>query len=113
MIAETVNLNIQSILYSIFGAGAIGFVTVLVTSYRRLKSGKIVDDDTIIQRQLKEIGRKDERIDALETEVTEERSAKNRALDDVARLRRQLIEVGYSPVTSRTRKQVEADHPDD
>lgn len=110
MFVEAASVNIQSILYIIFGAGGIGFITVLVTSYRRLKSGKIVDDDTIIERQLKEIGRHVDRISELERDVSEERSGKNRALDDVARMRRQLIEQGITPASSRTRREVEQEH---
>lgn len=43
-------VSIQSLLWIIFGCGAGGALTVVVTSYRRLKTGKLSDEDSIITR---------------------------------------------------------------
>lgn len=61
-------MDLQAVLGLIFGVGAAGALTVLVTSYRRLKTGKISDEESVIKRLYRELQRQERRGDDAEKE---------------------------------------------
>ena len=48
-------MEIQTVLGILFGVGGTGALTVAVSAYRRLKTGKISDDESIIKRLHREL----------------------------------------------------------
>lgn len=91
-------IDLQTLLGIIFGVGGVGAITVLVTSYRRLKTGKLSDEESIIKRLHTELNRQEKR--AKDAERDRDQKAKERqAYQEYAtQLRVQLIENGIEPI---------------
>jgi hypothetical protein len=91
------SVSLQDILPYIFGAGFVGFVTVLVASYRRLKAGKINDDESIILRLHRELARQEARADEAEAEREIAVMGKQEWREQAWTYRLQLLEAGVQP----------------
>lgn len=87
-------MDINPLLAILLGAGGTGGLVGLVNVWRTIKSGKIADEETIINRQLKEISRAEIRVNECERSEERMRRQRNSALDQAAHFRRMLIEVG-------------------
>lgn len=90
-------MDLQTLLGVIFGVGGVGAITVLVTSYRRLKTGKISDEESIIKRLHRELTR----VEELKAEAERERDAevrqKHHWREQAWQYRLQLIEQNVEP----------------
>lgn len=90
-------MDVQTLLGIIFGVGGVGAVTVLVTSYRRLKTGKINDEESIIKRLHRELQRQESRADVAELERDAEAKGKQHWREQAWQYRLQLLEAGVTP----------------
>lgn len=89
--------NLQNILSLIFIVGGGGAITVLVTAYRRLKTGKIGDEESIIKILHRQLTTADRRADTAERERDREVRLKEYWREEAALYRVQLIEEGIIP----------------
>lgn len=89
--------DLQTILGFIFGAGALGLITVFVTSYRRLKTGKISDEESVIKRLYRELQRQEKRGDDAEDEKDKAVNLTYQWRTQAYEYRLQLIEAGKEP----------------
>jgi hypothetical protein len=90
-------MDLQTILGFIFGAGALGLITVLVTSYRRLKTGKISDEESVIKRLYRELQRQEKRADDADEERDKAVGLTYQWRTQAYEYRLQLIEAGVTP----------------
>jgi hypothetical protein len=90
-------VDLQTALGFLFGVGGVGAITVMVTSYRKLKTGKISDDDSIILRLHRELGRQETRADDAEQERDTEARDKQFWREQAWTYRLQLLEHNIVP----------------
>lgn len=89
--------SLQTVLNLVFGVGGVGVIAVLVTSYRRLKTGKLNDEESIIKRLHRELGRAEEKAEALEQERNDAQDMTAYWREEASLYRLQLIEGGIEP----------------
>ena len=93
--------NLQSILSLIFIVGGGGALTVAVTAYRRIKTGKISDEESIIKRLHRQLTNADQRADDAESERDKAIALKEYWREEASLYRVQLIDSGVEPRTPR------------
>lgn len=64
-------MDLNTIIGVVFGVGGVGFLTAVVAAYRRLRSGKISDEESIITRLHRELKRVEETQLAADKEAEE------------------------------------------
>lgn len=89
--------NLNTFIGIIFGVGGVAFLTAVVTSYRRLRSGKISDDESIISRLYRELERTQTQKEESDERANEEFRDKQWWREQAVRYRIQLIEEGHTP----------------
>lgn len=70
---------------------------MLVTSYRRLKTGKINDEESIIKRLHRELQRQETRAEVAESERDAEAKGKQHWREQAWQYRLQLLEASVEP----------------
>lgn len=90
-------INLQPLLAMLFSGGLVGMLTVVVTSYRRVKTGKLSDDESIIKRIHRELDRADKRADEAETDRDSQSRLRRFWEDQASIYRRQLLAAGMTP----------------
>jgi len=89
---ETLNI----VLVALFGAGAGGAVSGVISLIRTIRQGRVDNEETLIKRLDADNKRQSDRAEEAEREAREYRRERDDALDEAARLRRILIENGIN-----------------
>lgn len=97
-------MEFNEVMLLLFGAGGTGALAGLYRVFDSLRSGKLQKEETLIQRLDDNNRRQSERADAAEKradeaekEATLYRRQREKALDQAARFRRQLIALNQEP----------------
>jgi D-arabinose 1-dehydrogenase-like Zn-dependent alcohol dehydrogenase len=90
-------MDLESLLLAIFGVGGVGMITVMVTSYRRLKVGKINDEESLIKRLYRELGRKEKENEDLVVDRDKNYKMMQHWREQAWQYRLQLIEGNIEP----------------
>lgn len=90
-------LDLNTLLGLIFGVGFATFVTVAVNSYRRIKHGKITDDESLIKRLDNQLIKEQGLRDACEMEKDIESRKMQYWREQAWTYRLQLIGAGIPP----------------
>lgn len=90
-------MDLQTLLGTLFGVGATGALTVAVAAYRRLKTGKISDDESIIKRLHRELQRQEQRAENAEQERDAESKARQHWREQAWTYRLQLLGADIEP----------------
>lgn len=92
-----IGLDVQTLLGILIGTGGVGGITVIVTSYRRIKTGKISDEESLIKRLHRELTRQETRADIAEADAEREVVQKKHWREQAWQYRLQLIDAGVTP----------------
>lgn len=94
---------LSTVIVALFGAGAGGAVSGLISLIRTFRQGKVDNEETLIRRLDEDNKRQairaqaaEDRADEAEKEAEGYRRERNKALDEVARLKRVLIQHGIA-----------------
>lgn len=91
-------VDLNAAIAVIFGVGGAGAVTAAVAAYRRIKSGKISDDESVIKRLYAELARKDQQLIGCGMEMEVLRRRANFWEEQAVRYRLQIVAAEGTPV---------------
>ena len=90
-------MSLQTLFGVIFGIGGTGAITIAVQAYRRIKTGKLSDDDTLLRRVHGELKRQEDRATKAEDERDKKDREKNYWREKAWKYRLQLLTAGITP----------------